>query len=56
MARLPSSKKFHEMDRVERAIDRFVSIEKPTRADLDRVRVVARSRAYSTSTGQKAGI
>ena len=33
--------KFHEMHRVDRAIDNFASIENPTEADLNRVGTVA---------------
>lgn len=41
MALLPPSKKFHEMDRVDRAITDFAAIENPTVSDLNRVRTVA---------------
>lgn len=37
-----SEKKFHEMDRVDRAIADFATIEKPTVGDLNKVRVIAR--------------
>lgn len=35
MTRAPLSKKYHEMDRVDRAIAEFASLEKPTVSDLN---------------------
>lgn len=41
MAPTRNGKKYHQKDRLEVAIDRFASLEKPTRADLGQVKVIA---------------